>query len=66
MVAINIAIEYIAEMVSTLNSDKPIVILSDSLSVLESLRFGKSTARLNLFIEIQTLLHNLNLNTNFV
>ena len=53
-------------MVSTLNSDKPIVILSDSLSVLVSLRVGKSTARPNLFVEVQTLLHHLNLNMTFV
>ena len=38
MVAIKIALEYITEMDSTLNSDTPIVILSDSFSVLESLR----------------------------
>ena len=44
MVAVKIAIEYITEMVSMLNSDTPIVILSDSLRVLESLRVGKSTA----------------------
>ena len=38
MVAIKISLNYITEMVSTLNSDTPIIILSDSLSVLESLR----------------------------
>ena len=66
MIAIKIAIEYISEMVSTRNSDAPIVILSDSLSVLESLRVGISTASQSLFIEVQTLLHNLNLNITFV
>ena len=66
MVAIKIAIEYITEMVSTLNNDTPIVILSDSLSVLESLRVGKSTARLKLLIEVQTFLHDLNLINYFV
>ena len=54
MVAIKIALVYITEMVSTFNSDTTIVILSDSLSVHESLRVGKSTARPNLFIEVQT------------
>ena len=62
MVAIKISIECITEIVSTLNSETPIVILSDSFSVLESLRVRKSIARPNLFIEVQTLRHNLNLN----
>ena len=38
----------------------------NSLNLPLSLRIGKSTARSNLFIEVQTLLHNLNLNTTFV
>ena len=66
MVAIKISIECITEIISTLNSETPIVILSDSHSVLESLRVRKSIARPNLFIEVQTLRHNLNLNITYV
>ena len=66
MVAIKMELDYITETVSAPNSDTSIAILSESLSALASLLVGKSTASPNLFLEVHTVLHNLNLNNIFV